>query len=170
MEFVRGGAGFVSAAAEEGSACCADGFGGGEELFFVFDGAGSCHEGEGFSADGDASGFDDGAVGVGFAADEAVTFLDAEDAFDLGECEEGFEVWVGIFVADGSDDGLVDAVNGGWGVAEGFDFTDDFVDFVGGSMGTDDDNHFGTMKEMVEVEGKRGGNGVASVDSMIIGG
>ena len=73
--------------------------------------------------------------GMRLAAGQFESFLHAEDAFDLRECGEGFEVLMGAFVTDRGDDCLGGPVNGSGLVAKLGDFVDDLFDEVRGGAG-----------------------------------
>jgi hypothetical protein len=93
------------------------------------------------ATDEDAVDVYDGVLGMGLAAGELVTLLDAEDVLDLREGEEGLQGVVGAFVTYGRDDGLLRADDGAGVVAKFLDLSNYFVDLLAGRMGTDDDDH-----------------------------
>ena len=141
LEFVGGGAGFVGTAAQNGGTGLADRVRGFQELTFAFNRAGAGHEGEARAADGDAADRHHAVVGMGFATHQFVTFLDTENAFDLGQHVKGLEIGVGGFIADGGNDGLVRAVNGSGRVAQDLDFGEDLFDFRRRGMRAQNNDH-----------------------------
>ena len=141
LEFVRRGARFERAAAQDGGAGFLDGDRGGENLFLAFDRARPRHHMEFPAADELVLDFDGGIGRVRLATDELESFLYGVDAFDLrprGECIEGL---VGAFIADGADDGAGHAAHDVRAVTELADFVQHGRFLSAGDSRLENDDH-----------------------------
>ena len=141
LEFIRRGAGFVSAAAQDFRPGGLHLAGGAEELLLALDRARAGHHGEMPTADFHAIHIDHGVGGMRFAAGEFEAFLHAQDTLHLRKGREGFEVLVCALIADRRNDGLCGTVNGSGFVAELGNLGDDFLDEGFGGVRAKDDDH-----------------------------
>lgn len=103
LEFIRRGARFESAPAQESGAGLLDGVGGGEQLPLILHRARAGHDLDFFGADDLAAHRHGGSQLVGLAADQLVAFLHGHDPLHLRPGGQHFQALVGPFVPDGPD-------------------------------------------------------------------
>ena len=141
LEFVGRGAGFVSAAAQDGRARGFHRTRRREQLLLAFHAARAGHDDDVATADFHAIDIDNGVLGMRLARHEFVPLLHAQDFLNLRHGGEGFERVVRALVAEGGDDGLLGAENRARVVAEFLHFGDDFIDERTRGAGFEDDDH-----------------------------